>query len=123
MRDLVERPRSILRGAARFLLIVLPVLLVLRYAFYIIQKWADPQPLTWLSEGDVTDCASCASAAWPADLRALLVPRPRPQAALPWERDGAGGGGAPLAGCSDVDASCYNSAACLLSDVERAVRI
>ena len=55
LRDLVERPRSMLRGAARFLLIALPVLLGLRYAFYVVR--ADPpEPLTWLSGGDVTDC-------------------------------------------------------------------
>ena len=36
LRDLVERPRSILRGAARGLLVALPVLLVLRYAFYVV---------------------------------------------------------------------------------------
>ena len=55
LRDLVERPRSFLRVTARGLLVVLPVLLVLRYAFYVVR--ADPpEPLTWLSGGDVTDC-------------------------------------------------------------------
>ena len=56
LRDLVERPQSILRGAARGLLVALPALLGLRYAFYVVR--ADPpEPLTWLSgETATTDC-------------------------------------------------------------------
>ena len=105
LRDLVERPRSVLRGAARFLLVALPVLLVLRYAFYIIQS-DPPEPLTWLSGGDVTDCCYVLRKCGVADeLYARFSCRDRDRKRLfRGSATALYGGGASLTECSEVDA-------------------
>ena len=67
-----------------------PVLLVLRYAFYVVR--ADPPgPLTWLSGGDVTDCCYVLRKCGVADGRCgrFSCRDLNRQAALPRERDGA----------------------------------
>ena len=105
LRDLVERPRSILRGAARGLLVVLPVLLVLRYAFYVVR--ADPpEPLTWLSGGDVTDCCYVLRKCGVADeLYGRFACRDLNDKRLfRGSATALYGGGAPLTECSEVDA-------------------
>jgi hypothetical protein len=105
LRDLVERPRSILRGAARGLLVVLPVLLVLRYAFYVVR--ADPpEPLTWLSGGDVTDCCYVLRKCGVADeLYARFSCRDRDRKRLfRGSATALYGGGASLTECPEVEA-------------------
>ena len=105
LRDLVERPRSFLRVTARGLLVVLPVLLVLRYAFYVVR--ADPpEPLTWLSGGDVTDCCYVLRKCGVADeLYARFSCRDLNDKRLfRGSATALYGGGAPLTECSDVEA-------------------
>ena len=103
LRDLVERPRSVLRGAARFLLVALPVLLVLRYAFYIIQS-DPPEPLTWLSGGDVTDCCYVLRKCGVANYERFSCRDLNDKRLFRGSATALYGGGSLLAECSDVEA-------------------
>jgi hypothetical protein len=106
LRDLVERPRSFLRVTARGLLVALPLLLVLRYAFYVVR--ADPpEPLTWLSgEAATTDCCYVLRKCGVADeLYARFSCRDLNDKRLfRGSATALYGGGLLLAECSEVDA-------------------